>query len=87
VDDPRYHTARWQKLRAQIIRRDGQRCSAASCTKQMQSNGMTHVDHIVEVQDGGAFWEPANLRVLCWYHHTAKTLSVAASRDIRSPNA
>lgn len=85
--DPRYSTARWQQLRRQVIRRDGQRCSVLGCHQEMRLPGMVQVDHIVEVLDGGAFWDPANLRVFCKPHHDAKTLAAKAQRtEPRSPN-
>ena len=49
---------------------------------------MTHVDHIIEVRDGGDFWNPLNLCVLCKPHHDAKTMAVLADRtEPVSPNA
>jgi 5-methylcytosine-specific restriction enzyme A len=80
MDDPRYHTKRWQQLRVQVIRRDGKRCAYPYCTSDMDLPFMIHVDHIVEVDDGGPFWDPANLQTFCKPHHVAKTLNVRASR-------
>jgi 5-methylcytosine-specific restriction endonuclease McrA len=55
----------------------------------MTAKRMTHVDHRVEVSDGGSFWDLNNLHILCKPHHDAKTLTVAADRNHqpRSPNA
>lgn len=87
-DDSRYKSARWRRLRESVIRRDGRRCSVPGCAADMALPRMTHVDHIIEVGDGGDFWDPSNLRVLCRTHHAAKTLMVMASRGERpSPNA
>jgi 5-methylcytosine-specific restriction endonuclease McrA len=88
MSDPRYGTKRWRTLRAQVIRRDGPHCSLPHCTSDMSEPGMIHVDHIVEVEDGGPFWDPTNLRVVCKRHHFAKTLETAATRGGPiSPNA
>lgn len=78
--DRRYSTARWQRLRDQVIRRDGRMCSVEGCTSDMSLPRMTQVDHIIEVKDGGGFWDPQNLRLVCKPHHDAKTMVVAADR-------
>jgi 5-methylcytosine-specific restriction enzyme A len=80
VHDPRYNTRRWKRLRLQVIARDGRICSVPGCTTPMAEPNATHVDHIIEVRDGGPFWDPTNLRVVCKRHHLAKTLSVSAHR-------
>jgi 5-methylcytosine-specific restriction endonuclease McrA len=87
--DPRYRTARWRRLREHVIRRDGRTCSIPGCQTTMTAKRMTHVDHRVEVSDGGSFWDLNNLHILCKPHHDAKTLTVAADRNHQpcSPNA
>lgn len=85
--DPRYSTARWQALRRQAIRRDGNRCAVSGCRSDMSRKGMVHADHIIEARDGGPFWELSNIQVLCELHHNAKTLAAKAQRpEPRSPN-
>ena len=87
--DPRYHTQRWQKLRAMVIRRDGGRCVINGCQVDTTERHRLHVDHIIEVRDGGAFWDETNLQTLCQPHHRAKTLDARARRPSEpvSPNA
>ena len=51
------------------------------CTVNTSRPRSLHVDHIIEVSDGGLFWDPANLRTLCWLHHGAKTRLVMANRS------
>jgi hypothetical protein len=41
---------------------------------------MVYVDHIIEVKDGGAFWDAFNLQVLCRYHHYSKTIETMGDR-------
>ena len=77
--DPRYNTARWQQLRRQIIQRDGGHCTIPDCRTPRTTRSL-HVDHILEVRDGGPFWTPTNLTTLCRTHHYAKTLTVIAGR-------
>jgi 5-methylcytosine-specific restriction endonuclease McrA len=63
MSDPRYNTARWQRLREAVIARDGGVC-------QIQGPGCTVVattcDHIHPVSTHPhLFWEPGNLRGAC----------------------
>lgn len=46
----------------------------------MTLKGMTQVDHIIEVKDGGAFWDADNLRVVCKFHHYSKTVETMGQR-------
>ena len=89
--DPRYHTKRWQDLRARVIRRDASRCAVQGCRSDMTRPFTIHVDHIIEVRtDDGAFWDETNCQVLCSTHHKAKTLDQRAKRgwsEPVSPNA
>lgn len=86
--DPRYNLQRWKQVRARAIAMYGRRCAVTGCTSDMTRPRMTHVDHIVEVQDGGAFWDINNVQVVCYAHHTSKTFDMAARRtEPKSPNA
>jgi 5-methylcytosine-specific restriction endonuclease McrA len=78
--DRRYDTARWRLLRARVVARDGYRCTTPGCTTDTSKPRSLHVDHVIEVSDGGLFWDMANLRTLCWLHHGAKTRLVMANR-------
>ena len=46
---------------------------------------MVQVDHIREVQDGGPFWDAGNLRVVCRFHHYAKSIEVMGERRSGKP--
>ena len=85
MSDPRYHTQRWQQLRARVIKRDGGRCTVLGCQTDTTPKFKLHVDHIVEVGDGGDFWDETNCQTFCQPHHKAKTLDVKARRPIREP--
>lgn len=52
----------WQRIRKTILERDGWDCQirGRNCTSQA-----THVDHIIPVEQGGAPYDPANLRAAC----------------------
>ena len=56
----------WKIIRQLVLLRDGKRCVV--CGK-----GATEVDHIIEIQDGGAEFETTNLRSLCHKCHVRKT--------------
>jgi len=56
------YDARWRKVRAAILERDGFVCriGGAHCTRTA-----TEVDHIVAIRDGGEILDPSNLRAAC----------------------
>ena len=56
----------WTFIRRSILWRDHHRCTL--CKKPGNE-----VDHIIELIDGGSFWEPNNLRTLCHECHRKKT--------------
>lgn len=60
-------TARWRRLRREILRRDNYKCVDCGAA------GMLECDHIVPVRDGGAEYDPANLQMLCKRCHATKT--------------
>ena len=66
---------RWGILRRRILNRDGWRCR--TCGKA----GRLEVDHVIPVQAGGDWWDPANLQTLCRPCHFAKTATENANPD------
>jgi 5-methylcytosine-specific restriction endonuclease McrA len=69
ANDYRYQTTAWKRLRLLILERDRHTC-------QVQGEGCTTVattvDHIVSVGEGGAFYDPANLRAACPHCNSAR---------------
>ena len=67
--DKRYNLARWKKLRRQILERDNYEC-------QLRRTGCTTVasavDHIESPREGGAFFDPANLRAACTHCNSSR---------------
>lgn len=55
-------SARWQRLRLEILERDGYRCKVCGPKCKGKAN---EADHIIPVADGGPIWEPSNLRAAC----------------------
>ena len=70
-------TARWQRLRRQVLAKDGYRCR--TCGRA----GRLEVDHKHPVQRGGAPWAMGNLQALCRGCHIRKTRG--ENRRPRSP--
>ena len=62
-----YRTARWRRLRAQVLVESLYRC--AQCD---QVTIELEVDHVVKA-DAANFWDRANLQALCARCHLAKT--------------
>ena len=60
-------TARWKRLRREILRRDNYKCVKCGAA------GMLECDHIQPVRNGGAEYDPANLQMLCKQCHSTKT--------------
>jgi len=62
MDDPRYHTAQWKKLRA-IVLRESPLCHY--CKQAGRVTVATTVDHATPIARGGEFFDRANLRSAC----------------------
>jgi len=70
----------WRKI---VIDRAGARCQAIDngyrCHKAAPAHRM-FADHIAEISDDGATFDPANGQCLCGSHHTIKTMAARARR-------
>lgn len=83
--DPFYLTPEYRVWREAVIAKAGRRCEGIDqrtgrrCTKAEPRNRM-FADHVIEVSDGGARYDPANGRCLCGSHHTLKTVQARAAR-------
>ena len=79
-----YSTPEFLAWRELIVERAGRRCEAVDhgqrCRKAEPYNRM-FADHIIEVRDGGALFDPANGQCLCGSHHTLKTNAARAARE------
>ena len=67
-----YHTPRWQRFRAKILRATPE---CAVCGARA-----TDVDHVIAIADGGAIWDAHNCQALCATHHARKTRQDAQKR-------
>lgn len=73
-----YAGKRWVKLAARIRDRANGLCE--HCGRRPSR---LFVDHIHEVRDGGAIWEPSNLQALCGSCHSTKTAAAKRARERR----
>jgi 5-methylcytosine-specific restriction enzyme A len=65
VHDRFYGTQAWKRIRSEVLKRDGHRCTASDCrTPSGGLGGRLVVDHIIERRNGGAD-HISNLRTLC----------------------
>jgi 5-methylcytosine-specific restriction endonuclease McrA len=72
----------WGAIRRRILLRDDYRC--VLCGNRDPNKGpLLQVDHIVELADGGAWGDEANLRTLCLPCHKAKTKEARRARAAR----
>jgi len=77
--DPVYYSREWRSLIARIIRVRGRRCEHPDHVGPHNPTTRIFGDHIIELRDGGALLDPANVMLLCGSCHTRKT--VAARQD------
>ena len=72
-----YSTPEYRAWRALVITRAGGRCQWPGCGRKERR---MFADHIVELSDDGAPFDPANGQCLCGSHHTLKTTKAKARR-------
>ena len=72
-----YDSTAWRKLRA-MYRRAHPLCE--QCLREGRTTPANVVDHIVEIEDGGALLDPENLQALCYACHNRKTARERAGR-------
>ncbi len=82
--DPIYGTPEHKQWRAEFMRRSRGRCEDPRCAAPY-GTGRLFADHVVELRDGGAPFDPANGLARCGACHTRKTLTERARRMAKSP--
>jgi 5-methylcytosine-specific restriction endonuclease McrA len=84
--DAFYSSPAWRALVTRLIAERGRRCE--KCGKTHNADGSPvriFGDHIVELQDGGAPFDPANVMLLHGACHSAKTAHERAKRMAAVP--
>ena len=80
VEETRFYgSARWKKIRAMIMKRDGGLCQ--QCAREGKITPADMVDHIVEIKDGGCATCEENLESLCNACHAKKTARERSRRE------
>lgn len=80
VADSIYSTPEYRQWRAIVIARAGGKCQDPTCKARHWPGQRLFADHIVELRDGGAPFDPANGQALCGSADTRKTTAVRAAR-------
>jgi 5-methylcytosine-specific restriction enzyme A len=78
--DSLYLSSEWRALIARIIAERGRQCQR--CGRERDENGAPiriFGDHVVELRDGGALLDAANVQLLCGHCHAAKTAAHRAA--------
>ncbi len=79
-----YTSREWRDLVASLIVKRGRRCECCGKTQEDDGSPVKLIgDHIVERKDGGADLDPANVQLLCWPCHNAKTAKSRRERYSR----
>jgi 5-methylcytosine-specific restriction enzyme A len=61
-----YSTARWRRLRSDVLLRDLYTCQMPACGKVEPNTAQLVADHVVQHRgDERLFWDPANIQTLC----------------------
>lgn len=63
-----YDTPAWQRTRAHVLARDGDRCTVARLIGG-DCHPRLHCHHVVPVGEGGAPFDPSNVLTACASHH------------------
>jgi 5-methylcytosine-specific restriction endonuclease McrA len=80
--DTFYFSAEWLALRDRVRREARGRCQMPGCGRMERR---MFVDHVVELTDGGAPLDRANVWLLCGSCHTHKTAAERARRTAERP--
>jgi 5-methylcytosine-specific restriction protein A len=78
--NPFYRASEWRALVAQIILERGAKCEDPSCRFPSRAGIRLFGDHIIELADGGAPLDKANVMLRCGSCHTRKTNVERAKR-------
>lgn len=83
--DAFYTTPQYELWRAEVIERADGRCQDPLCKHPDRRGMRLFADHVHEIRDGGAPYDPANGLARCGSCHTRKTAEERAKRAAASP--
>lgn len=72
--EPFYGTKEWKTFVADLVLRRGYHCEDPACNLNGGEPSRLFADHIHELQDGGAQFDPDNIMLRCGSCHTRKTV-------------
>src|SRR5437762_993334 len=78
-----YATPEYRAWRESVIRQAGGQCEWVENGRRCSKGEPKHrlfADHVTELRDGGAAFDPRNGQALCGAHHTIKTARARAAR-------
>lgn len=85
--DPFYATAEWRAFQRTIVAERGRICEDPRCDGRTHRPGMrVFADHVQELKDGGAPFDPANIMLRCGASHSRKTAKARADRFAQRPS-
>jgi 5-methylcytosine-specific restriction endonuclease McrA len=81
--NPIYRDPRWRIVRAYVLTRDFRQCKLRlpGCKGRADTG-----DHIVELEDGGAPFDPSNVQAACRSCNTSKRNTALARRAKQAAN-
>ena len=80
---PFYYSGEWARFRAAVLAERGRRCEDPDHPADRPREGYVEVDHVTELQDGGAPLDRSNVMVRCASCHRRKTLRTRGERFAR----
>jgi 5-methylcytosine-specific restriction endonuclease McrA len=85
--EPPWAGPRAQRLAALVLARDGYRCRMTGPDGLPCLALATTADHVIPIAEGGAVWDPANMRAACAPHNYAAGARLRNARTQRRPTA
>ncbi len=85
VAAPIYQTPEYRQWRCNVIGRAGGRCQDPRCAQPDRTGIRLFADHVIELKDGGAPFDPDNGLARCGSCHTRKTIAERVRRTAEPP--
>jgi 5-methylcytosine-specific restriction enzyme A len=80
-----YLSTEWRNLVASLTAERGRRCEQCGRTGEGGERVRIFGDHVRELRDGGALFDPLNVKLLCGACHATKTLAERGKRMAERP--
>jgi 5-methylcytosine-specific restriction endonuclease McrA len=80
VNDRRYGTRRWKRVRLQVLHRDLWACWVTGCG--ISASVADHIEPVYPEMPDSQFFDRANLRASCKRHNTARGVAARLEREV-----